>query len=312
MRPAHAPAELLTGRPFLVSSARRLGVSPDVLRGPLFRTVCRGVRVAAGTPDGTGLRLAAAQLILPPSAAFSGNAAAWLHGLDVARDDDVPLEVTFAPGATVLGRGLFTPRQATLDAADVVRRRGIPVTSPQRTAYDLARRLEVVEAVVAVDAFWHQGLIKPDQLLEYAASHGGLRGVRQIPLVVSLADVGAGSPMESRLRMLMVLDIGLPKPQTQIRVVTIDGRVIARLDMGFTDLQMSVEYDGEVHAQPAVRAKDLRRHNALLAQQWHNLRYSAEAYYTRRDDVINEIRDTYLTLTARRNDHGLSGRSAHE
>ncbi|MDX6255274.1 MAG: hypothetical protein QOJ11_1608 [Frankiales bacterium] len=312
MRPAQAPAELLNGQPFLVSSARSLGVSPGVLRGPLFRAVCHGVHVAADTPDGTGLRLAAARLILPSSAAFSGNTAAWLHGIDIARDEDAPLEVTFAPGTAALGRGLFTPRQATLAAADVVSRRGVPVTSPVRTAYDLARRFDVVEAVVAVDAFWHRGLVKPDQLLDYAATHGVLRGVRQIPYVVGLADVGAGSPMESRLRMLMVLDVGLPKPQTQIKVCTSDGQVIARLDMGYRGLQMGVEYDGEVHAQPAVRAKDLRRHNALLARQWHNLRYSADAYYNRRDDVISEIKDTYATLTARRNDLGLSGLSRHE
>jgi hypothetical protein len=314
MRRAHAPAELLNGRPFLVISARELGASPGVLRGPLFRSVCHGVHVAADTPDSTGLRLAAARLILPPSATFTGGTAAWLHGIDIARDEDAPLEVTFAPGTAALGRGLFTPRQATLAAADVVHRRGVPVTSPVRTAYDLARRLEVVEAVVAVDAFWHLGLIKPDQLLDYAAAHGVLRGVRQIPYVVSLADVGAGSPMESRLRMLVVLDIGLPKPQTQIKVCTSDGQVIARLDMGYRGLQMGVEYDGEVHAQPAVRARDLRRHNALLAHQWHNLRYSADAYYNRRDEVICEIKDTYVTLSARaaRNDLELSVRSIHE
>jgi AbiEi antitoxin C-terminal domain len=312
MRPAQAPLELLNGQPFLVSRARTLGVSITVLRGPLFRRVCRDIYVAADAPNTPTLRLAAVSLILPPTAVLSGLSAAWLLGIDVARQPDGPLEVTLPAGVTLRGRGIFTPKQATLDTADIGLRRGVRVTSPLRTAYDLARRLEVAEAVVTLDALWHRGLVTPDQLMDYAAEHGGLRGVSQISRVVELADRGSDSPMESRLRMLMVLEAGLPKPETQIRVRESNGSVAARLDMGYRGLQMGVEYDGEVHAQPAVRARDLRRHNRLLAHQWHNLRYSADAYYNRRDAVIQEIKETYAVLADRRNDLDADGLNPHE
>ncbi len=309
MRPAHAPAELLNGRPFRGDHARALGVSPDVLRGPRFRRVCREVYVAADAPDCPELRLAAIAMVLPKDAVLSGLSAAWLLGLDIATRGDGPLEVTAPRGTVLQGRGLFVPLQAHLDASDIVRRHGVLVTSPLRTAYDLARRLTLVEAVVAVDALWHRHLVTPDQLMDYAAVHGGLRGIRQIPRVAELADPGAESPMETRLRMLVVLDVGLPRPQTQLVTRDAAGKVVARLDMGFAGIRMGVEYDGEVHAEPAVRAKDLRRHNKLLAIQWHNLRYSADAYFKRRAEVIQEVGDTYAALSAGalRNDLGLLG-----
>jgi hypothetical protein len=300
MRPAKAPSELLDGQPFRLDQARTWGVTPGVLRGPLFRRVCREVYVSAETQDTIALRLAAVQLILPPEAVLSGSSAAWAFGIDVARTVDEPLQVTLPRGISLRGRGLFTCVQAQLAPADIVQRRGVLVTSALRTAYDLARQPDIVEAVVAVDAFWHRHRIKPDELLAYAAAHPGLRGVRQIVRVVELADPGAESPMESRLRMVLVLECGLPRPQTQLVVIDQWGRVIARLDMGYPLLRMGAEYDGRVHATDRARAKDLRRHNLLLGEHWHNLRYSADAFYNRHAAMVLEVKETYAMLLAQR------------
>lgn len=304
-----ARAQLLNGRPFTVSRARELGVSLTVLRGASFRRVCREVYVAADSPDTPRLRLAAAALILPADAVVSGPTAAWLHGLDIGRDADAPLEVTFPSGQVRQGRGLFVARQSSLTVDDVVQKRGVRVTSPERTAYDLARRLDLVEAVVALDAFWHRELVTPVMLLDYLAAHGGLRGVSQVPRVADLADPGADSPMETRLRMFVVLDLKLPRPETQLVVRDANGRIIAVLDLGWRRLRLGLDYDGQVHAAPAVRARDLRRHNRLLSQQWFDLRYSSDAFFHRRDEVGREISETYAArlLLADRNDLGLPG-----
>src|SRR5207253_1278639 len=149
-----------------LGQARTLGVSPAVLRGPLFRRICREVYVSAEAEDSVTLRLAAVQLILPRDAVLSGTSAAWALGIDVARTLDEPLQVTLPRGRSLSGRGLFTPLQAKLEPADIVRRRGVLVTSALRTAYDLARGPDIVEAVVAVDAFWHRHRITPSELLD--------------------------------------------------------------------------------------------------------------------------------------------------
>ncbi len=59
-------------------------------------------------------------------------------------------------------------------------------------------------------------------------------------------DSGAQSPQETYLRLLLI-DDGLPPPQTQIPVLGDHGSVVAYLDMGWPNLMVAVEYDGEQH-----------------------------------------------------------------
>jgi hypothetical protein len=190
-------------------------------------------------------------------------------------------------------RSVLRPLQAEIPAEDIVVRRGVSVTTPMRTAFDLARRSDRVEAVVAVDAFWHKGTVNPARLLEYADRHPGWRGVRRIPSIVDLADRGVDSPMESRLRLLLVLDAGLHKPEPQIRVVRDDGSTAARLDMGYRPRLLGVEYNGQIHGEARVRVRDYRRHNELQTLGWLNLTYSGDDYYLRPEVIIREVTEEY-------------------
>jgi hypothetical protein len=286
------PPTLLSGEPFLVSDAIALGVPYKVLRGSRFRRVCRDVYVASAAPDTERLRLETVRLVLPKGAVVSGTSAAWLLGVDILRKDDL-LEVTLPRGVTIGTRRMLRPLQADLPPEDVVFRRGLPVTRPLRTAFDLARRPDRVEAVVAVDAFWRKGTVRPERLAEYAAAHVGWRGVRRIPGILGLADRGAESAMESRLRMLLTLCAGLPMPETQIRVPRADGSTAARLDMGYRDRRLGIEFDGQIHGEARVRIRDHRRHNELQALQWTTLRYSGEDYYLRPGTIIAEVLTEY-------------------
>jgi hypothetical protein len=81
---------------------------------------------------------------------------------------------------------------ASVEVTEVV---GCAVTGPLRTAYDLARRLPLVEAVVAVDALaFAQGIVPADMLL-MARRRLGSRGTAQLPEVVALSNAFAESPM---------------------------------------------------------------------------------------------------------------------
>lgn len=286
------PATLLNGQPFLVSDALKLGVPYEILRGERFRRICREVYVAADAPDSQRLRLSAVQLVVPAEAVVTGRSAAWLLGVDIALLDDL-IEVTLPRGMTLRSRGVLRPLQAEITDADIVVRRGVKVTSPLRTAFDLARRPDRVEAVVAIDAFWHKGKISPERLLEYADQHPGWRGVRRIAGILELADPKVDSPMESRMRMLLIFDAGLPKPETQIKVVRADGSTAARIDMGYRDRTLGVEFDGQIHGEARVRVRDHRRHNELLGLDWLTLRYSGEDYYNRPEVIIREVTEEY-------------------
>jgi very-short-patch-repair endonuclease len=75
---------------------------------------------------------------------------------------------------------------------------------------------------------------------------------------------------------LLIINDGLPKPRTQIPVLAAR-RVLAYLDMGWEDLKVAVEYDGDQHrTQRAQYVKDIRRLEMLAELGWIIVRVVAE------------------------------------
>ena len=63
--------------------------------------------------------------------------------------------------------------------------------------------------------------------------------------------------------------LGLPPPTPHLEVRAPDGRVIARLDLGWKEQRVGVEYDGEYHdADRQQRSRDRGRHNDLRVIGW--------------------------------------------
>jgi hypothetical protein len=129
---------------------------------------------------------------------------------------------------------------------------GCAVTGPLRTAYDLGRRLPLVEAVVAVDALAYAQGIVPADVLVMAGRRLGSRGSAQLPEVVALSNGLAESPMETRIRLALHF-AGLPAPVLQHPV----GPYF--LDMAYPDLMVAVEYDGRHHLDADQALYDLQR-----------------------------------------------------
>lgn len=86
------------------------------------------------------------------------------------------------------------------------------------------------------------------------------------------ADPRAESPMESRMRMALVL-AGLPAPAVQHEVVTDAGRF--RLDLAYPSAWLALEYGGAEHRTPHRARADLVREAALVRQGWTVLRFTA-------------------------------------
>ena len=230
-------------------------------------------------------RLEAARRRLPPTAAFSGLTAAWLHGLDVQPCD--PIEVTVPENAGVSSRSGIAVRRSALVKRDVVVARGMPATSIARTVGELCARLDVVEAVVIADKALHSGHLRLDELTSWANDHAGHRGMRNVRSVLGFVDGAAESPMESRLRMVLVLG-GLPRPKAQVTIRDRWGRALGRPDLYYADQRLGIEYDGGTHRESL--AEDNRRQNRLLNAGVRLLRFTAADVLRDPETVVNHVR----------------------
>jgi hypothetical protein len=119
------------------------------------------------------------------------------------------------PGLTV-HRDRIAPGETT--RVDDIR-----CTTPLRTAYDLGRQDDLVEAVVAVDRLANRHRFPPDLLLHFTAHYRGGPGTTRLCATLAHTNPYAGSPMESRLRMIIV-QAGLPPPRVQWVVQDVDAR----------------------------------------------------------------------------------------
>jgi hypothetical protein len=279
------PLELTRG-PFTLAEARRAGLARWHLEGASWRPLGAAIYVWAGLPETPVLKLEAARLRMPASAAFSGKTAAWLHGLDVAPCE--PIEVILPGDGEGWERGGVKVRRVELDDCDVVARRGFRTTSLLRTLSDVWQSLNLVEAVVVTDMGLHAGLISYAEIREWVDGHAGRKGVRTARRVLELAEAGSESPMETRLRMLLLLN-GLPRPEVQVSVCDESGLFVGRPDLFYREQRLGLEYDGENHR--ASLAEDNRRQNRLLLTGVRLLRFTAADVLRRPDSLLTQVRN---------------------
>lgn len=104
---------------------------------------------------------------------------------------------------------------------------------------------------------------------------------------IALFDSGAQSPKESWLRIVL-MQAGLPRPQTQIPVIDEFGSTFAYLDMGWEDVKVAVEYDGDQHRIDRRQyAWDVRRLETIERLGWIVIRVVAG---DRPADIVRRVR----------------------
>ncbi|WP_019305649.1 endonuclease domain-containing protein, partial [Mycobacterium avium] len=159
--------------------------------------------------------------------------------------------------------------------------------TPERTAFDIGRRGAVRSAVVRLDSLARATGFKADDVLRVAGAHPRSPGLRRLEAALGLVDPGAQSPRESYLRLLLI-DAGLPRPQTQVPVPGADGMPVAYLDMGWPEWMVAVEYDGDHHRTDRRQyVKDIRRLEMLEQLGWVIVRVVAE---DRPADIVRRVR----------------------
>ncbi|MGY1693285.1 endonuclease domain-containing protein [Geodermatophilus sp. SYSU D00814] len=271
-RPPRRPPEL-RGRVFRGSSVVSAGLlTENELRGPAWRRVFRDV-YACTTVDLTHrLRARAAAVLVVPGAVVSGRSAAVLWGPDLAGPAD-DVELTVPPDRCRVRVPGIRVRRAALTGDQVTRRSGVAVTTAAATAVAVAASGPFEEAVVALDRFVAAGVVDLATIRHAAATATG-RGCRQVRAAAALADGLAGSPQETRLRLL-VHRSGLPRPVAQFTVRD-DRGFVARVDLAWPGHRLAVEYDGRWHGDPAQFVADRRRLNRLTEAGWRVLFVTAE------------------------------------
>ena len=166
---------------------------------------------------------------------------------------------------------------------------GIPATTPARTAFDLGRREGLISAVTHLDALARATNLKAVDVEALMPRHPRVRGLVQLRRVLSLMDGGAESSQETRTRLLLVR-AGLPKPETQIVVVNEIGYPFARIDMGYRELRVGIEFDGAQHwTDPAQRTADIDRYAELVSLGWRIVRVSSDLLRYRPEVVVARV-----------------------
>jgi very-short-patch-repair endonuclease len=257
------------------------------LYGPDFQPLLHGTRMVAVEVRTHSRLMIAFRRKYGPEPVFGGPTAAWAHGCHLA-EPAMPIVVLGDRARTT--RHLVR-RRSRLDPEDVVLTRWGRVTSTSRTAVDLARgvgtsQLTHLGRVVWVDALLRATCLPAAQARSAVVPAAGLHGLDMAGKVLRDARDGVDSPKETELRLL-IQDAGFPEPRTQCPVV-VDGRVVARLDLGWEEYRAGAEYDGAVHLERRQHSIDLDRHNGIRVAGWNVLQVD-QRLLRRRDRLVDRL-----------------------
>jgi hypothetical protein len=158
-----------------------------------------------------------------------------------------------------------------------------------RCAVDLARTVRRLDALPVLDSALRAGACTPDDLAVEVLRHEGLKGVRQARELIPLADPRPECRQESQLR-LVVIDAGLPVPEPQLWIRDEYGTLLYRLDLGYREQRVGLEYDGRSHSERWRLRGDRERMNWLDDHGWKMRYFTDRDLYQRPSYIISEVR----------------------
>jgi Protein of unknown function (DUF559) len=273
--------------PFSRAEARSAGISDKELRSGRYQRLFYDLYLSAQIIVTPALRAKAVLKVCPRGSQISHFTAAELWGAIVPSQPLTHLSCP-EPGSRTERRGVGCHRLSS--HAGVVRFRGIRVSSPEQTFIDLACMLSLVDLVVLGDSLVKAKRTTVDRLATAVKAWRG-RGSRPALRAVAFVREGVDSPMESRLRMLMVL-AGLPEPQVNRIVWDGAGNWEKRFDLCYPDLMLVIEYDGRQHAQTDDQwGRDIDRREDLDGDGWRLIVVRSNGIYVEPLRTLERIAD---------------------
>jgi hypothetical protein len=288
MRRAPLPLHLTTGS-FSLRAADKAGVTRTRTAARDLVTVSRGLRVPAGSAA-AGAAALRAYTDLDDEAILSLGSAArlWSAPLPGRLEEDWRIHLARRRGRSTPRRVNVVGHQLTLLPDEVVELDGVRLTSPARTWLDLATVLSADELVIAGDSMVcehgpefpvpRDALCSIDELRSMVERHPGSRGVRKARAAVELIRVGADSPPETRLRLVLVR-AGLPEPVLNHVVWGDDpwggaGSPVLWPDAAYPQRRVALQYEGAQHNGEDQYLRDIRRADTAARSGWLEVRVS--------------------------------------
>jgi len=281
--------------PFTRAEARAAGISARQVSGGRYQRLFHDLYVSADLVVTPEVRASAVLKICPPGSQASHFTAAELWGATVPSQPQTHVSCP-QPGMRSGRRGVGSHRLSR--DARVVRFRGIRVSSPEQTFIDLACTLSLVDLVVLGDSLVKTKRTTVGRLVDAVKAWGG-RGSRPARRAVGFVRSGVDSPMETRLRMLMVL-AGLPEPVVNHIEYDAMGAWAKRFDLSYPDLLLVIEYDGRQHAEDDRQwGRDIDRREELDGDGWQLIVIQAKGIYVEPHRTLVRIADAMRARGAR-------------
>ena len=185
--------------------------SKHELRSVLPQRSCPNVylRQATYELDTASARLRRVAVVAARGGGLAGLTASALHGAKWV-DDAAPIELIWRNARSP--RGVHDLRDLLLRAESAADLDGLPVTTPERTAFDLGRRGRLDAAVARLDALGNATRLQAPKTSQASArDHRGTVDCASSRRRSTSIDPGAESPKETWLR-LMLIRAGYPRP----------------------------------------------------------------------------------------------------
>lgn len=254
---------------FTIRQGLERGYTAAELRSMAFTKPARGARITAAVGDGARALLEAVRVLARHDSFFCHTTAARIHGMPLPARFEKEATVHLASptdGSRMRRKGVVGHR---LKSA-VVEVDGMRVEARVDAFVHLATMLSLEELVAVGD--WLVSTKRRDRLTvsdlaDALRRYEGARGLHLARRALALVRVGAESPRESLLRLLIIG--ALPEPILQHEVFDATGVFVARIDVSWPRLKLGVEYDGEHHTEPAQQERDRIRLEKLRALGWH-------------------------------------------
>jgi very-short-patch-repair endonuclease len=225
---------------------------------------------------------------------FSG-AAHW----KMVEWDDRRLEVTVPASGARHQPGVRVHRTKILEPIDVMRHRGIPVTSPARTLIDLATVLPEAGLRRAASRAQSLQLVNLGQLVAALRRLGrGRRGITKLRRIVAAGPAPTRSELED-LVLEFLLSNGLARPEVN-RPMVLNGRRVVP-DFRWPDQMLVIEADGAAwHDHRLAREDDSDRQALLEAHGERVLRITWDQVVSEPDRTLARIRSAGAPMATER------------
>jgi Protein of unknown function (DUF559) len=273
--------------PFTRADARAAGITVKELISSRYQRVFYNLYVSADVVLTPPVRARAALRLASLDSYASHHTAAELWDLPVPHDDHTHITVP-EHGERLRRQGV----KSHLGQGDARRtlRAGIPVSTPEQTFIDLAASgVKLVDLVVLGDAMLKAKLTTVSILIETIETWHGC-GTRLALRAARLMRAGVDSPMETRVRLLIVL-AGLPEPTVNVIVRGEDGSWRMRFDLCYLDQRLIVEYDGRQHGDsPGQWERDIYRREDLDRTDYRLLIVTSRGVYNEPDRTLERVR----------------------